>query len=167
MKDLMYTFSRDADRCTVVPSPTFGGFMVGMFAGGCLFMLYLSSIFFRHAGEVAADLVVGSVFVLVAGYSATLAISAWRTRRTPLSIESNGRVSYGEQELCAAGSVRSVRIAAPRREPYDCEVALEVAGTELVYIPSQYFATFGRREHARLFAAKLAEVLNVPVTETD
>ena len=105
--------------------------MVGMFAGGCLFMLYLSSIFFRRAGEVAAALVVGSVFVLVAGYSATLAISAWRTRRTPLSIESNGRVSYGEQELCAAGSVRSVRIAAPRREPYDCEVALEVAGTRV------------------------------------
>ena len=164
MKDSMYTFSRDADRCTVVPSPTFGGFMVGMFAGGCLFMLYLSSIFFRHAGQVPVALVVGSVFVLVAGYSATLAISAWRTRRTALSIESNGRVSYGEQELCAAGSVRSVRIAAARRKPYDYEVALEVAGRELVYIPSQYFATFGRREQARPFAAKLAEVLHVPVT---
>jgi hypothetical protein len=165
--DLMYTFSRDADRCTVVPSSTFGGFMVGMFAGGCLLMLYLSSIFFRHAGEVPVDLVVGSAFVLVAGYSATLAISAWRTRRTALSIESNGRVSYGEQELCPAGSLRSVCIAAPRREPYDCEVALEVAGRELVNIPSQYFATFGRREQARLFAAKLAEVPNVPVTEAD
>jgi hypothetical protein len=163
----MYTFSRDADRCTFVPSPTFGGLMAGMFAGGCLLMLYLSSVFFRHAGEAAAVLVIGSVFVLVASYSATLAIGAWRTRRTPLSIESNGRVSYGEQELCPAGSVRSVRIAASRREPYDCEIALEVAGRDLVYIPSQYFASFGKREQARPFAAKLAEVLNVPVTETD
>ena len=162
----MYTFRREADRYTVVPSSTFAGLMVGMFAAGCVFMLYLSSIFLLHAGSVSADLVIGAIFVLVAGYSASLAAHAWRTRATPLSVESNGRVSYGERELCPAGSVRSVRIATSRREAYDCEVALEVAGGELVYVPSQYFATFGTREQARQFAAKLAQVMEVPVTES-
>jgi hypothetical protein len=163
----LYIFKRDGDRYTFVPSSTFSGLMVGMFGAGSLFILYLSTIFFRHAGEVSADLWIGAIFVLVAGLGATLAIRAWSTRRTPLNIECGGRVSYGERELCAAGSVRSVRIAASRGgERYDCEVALEVAGQELVYIPSQYFAVFGAREQARPFAAKLAEVLKVPVTES-
>ena len=162
----MYTFRREADRYTVVPTSTFSGLMVGMFAAGGLLMLYLSSIFFLHANSVRADVAIGAIFLLVAGYSASLAASAWRTRATPLSIESNGRVSYGERELCPPGSVRSVRIAASRREVNDCEVALEVAGGELVYVPSQYFATFGNREQARQFAAKVAQVMEVPVTES-
>jgi len=162
-----YIFTRDGNLCTFVPSSAFSGLMVGMFGAGSLFMLYLSTIFFRHAGETSAKLWMGSIFVLVAGLSATLATRAWNTRRTPLNIECGGRVSYGERELCAAGSVRAVCIVASRGgERHDCEVALEVAGGELVHIPSQYFAVFGAREQARPFAAKLAEVLKVPVTES-
>jgi hypothetical protein len=163
----LYVFKRDGDQCTFVLSPAFSGLMVGMFGAGSLFMLYLSSIFFLHAGEVSAKWWIGAIFILVAGLSGFFATRAWSTRRTPLSIERGGRVNYGERELCAAGSVRAVRIAASRRgEAYDCEVALEVAGGEMVFIPSQYFAVFGAREQARPFAAKLAEVLEVPVTES-
>lgn len=163
----LYILKRDGDKCTFVPSSAFSGLMVGMWGAGSLFMLYLSTIFFRHAGEASANWWIGAIFVLVAGLSATWATRAWSTRRTPLNIERGGRVSYGERELCVAGSVRAVRIAASRGgEAYDCEVALEVVGGELVYIPSQYFAVFGAREQARPFAAKLAEVLKVPVTES-
>jgi len=162
-----YIFKRDGDQCSFVPSSAFSGLMIGMFGAGTLFMLYLSTMFFRHTGEALANLWIGAIFVLVAAYSATLAIRAWHTRRTPLSIECGGRVSYGVRELCSAGSVRAVFIAPSRSgESSDCEVALEVAGGELVYIPSQYFAVFGAREQARPFAAKLAEVLKVPVTES-
>jgi hypothetical protein len=90
----------------------------------------------------------------------------WRTRRTPLSVEFGGRISYGNWELCAAGTVRAVRLAESRGgEAGDCEVGLEVEG-KTVFIPSWYFARFKSREHARPFAAKLAEVLEVQVTES-
>ena len=129
-------------------------------------MLYLARIFFRHTGAVAADLWIGAVFVLVAVFSATLATWAWRTRRTPLTIESGGRVSYGERELCAGGTVRAVRIADARGGNADeCEIALELGDGTLVYLPSQYIAVYRPRAHACPFAAKLAEALQVPVTE--
>jgi hypothetical protein len=48
----------------------------------------------------------------------------------------------------------------------DCEVGLEVDEGKTVFIPSWYFARFKSREHARPFAAKLAEVLEVQVTES-
>jgi hypothetical protein len=35
-----------------------------------------------------------------------------------------------------------------------------------VYLPSQYFGVHQPRAHVRLFAAKLAEVLEVPVKES-
>jgi hypothetical protein len=104
---------------------------------------------------------------LAAIVSAGLGIRAWRTRRTPLKIELGGRVSYGEQELCAAGTVQSVRIAPSRAgEANDCEVCLELAGGTLVSIPSQYFAGFKARAHARPLAAQLAEAVGVRVKES-
>ncbi len=137
-----------------------------MFAGGSLLMLYLSTIFFRHLDTSLANFWVGAIFVAVAGFSATLAARAWIARKTPLIIEAGGRVSYAEQELCAAGTVRAVRIAAARGgEGDECEIALELADGTKVYLPSQYFAVYWPLAHARPFAAKLAEVLEVPVME--
>ena len=162
-----YIFKREVDRCVFMPSTAFAGLSVGMFAGGSLLMLYLSSIFFRHLGAESADFWVGAIFVAVASYSATLATRAWRTRNTPLSIEAGGRVTYGGKELCAAGTVRAVRVSEARGGNGDeCEIALELADGTKVYLPSRYFAVYRPREHARPFAAKLAEVLEVPVTET-
>jgi len=150
----------------VHPSPTFVMMMVGGFGGGSAFLIYLSTLFFRRTGAESANLWFGALFLLVAAFSAGLGIRAWRTRRTPLNIERGGRVSYGERELCAAGTVRSVRIALSRGgEPNDCEVCLELDAGKLVSLPSQYFPGFNSSEHARPFAKELAEALGVQVTE--
>ena len=53
-----------------------------------------------------------------------------------------------------------------RSVPGDCEVVLDVAAGTVMYIPSQYFAGFKSREHARPFAAKLAQALEVQVLES-
>jgi hypothetical protein len=47
----------------------------------------------------------------------------------------------------------------------ECEIALEFADGPKVYLPSQYFGVYLPRAHLRPFAAKLAEVLEVPVKE--
>jgi hypothetical protein len=109
----------------------------------------------------------GAIFLLVAAFSAGLGIRAWRTRSTPLTIEPGSRVSYGERELCVAGTVRAVRIA-PAKGGYgsDREVCLDLDGGTLVSIPSQYFAGFQAPGLARPFAKELAEALGVPVTES-
>jgi hypothetical protein len=162
----LYTFKREGDRSMFVPSRVFSGMSAWMFVGGALLMLYLSSIFFRHLNGTSANLWPGAVFVAVAGYSAVLALRSWRTRRTPLSIMPGGSVSYGRQQLCAAGSVRAVRIDGGRGgEADECEIALELADGAKVYLPPQYFGVTQPRAHLRPFAAKLAEVLEVPVKE--
>jgi hypothetical protein len=144
----------------------FAGLMIGAFGAGSAFLVYLSTLFFRRTGAVPANFWLGAILLLIAGLSAGWGIRAWRTRRTPLSIEFGSRVSYGERELCAAGTVRAVRIAPSRGgEVNDCEVHLELDGGKLVSIPSQYFAGFKSREHARPFARILAEALGVQVAE--
>ncbi len=159
----LYVVKRGATgRWEFVPSSTFVSLMIGAFGAGGAFLIYLSTLFFRSANPWF-----GVIFLLVAGLSAGLGIRAWRTRRTPLNIEVDGRVSYGERELCAAGSVRAVRIAlSPGGEANDCDVCLELAGGKLVSIPSMYFAGFKAREHAQPFAAELAQALGVQVTES-
>ena len=127
-------------------------------------MLYLSSIFFRHLDGASEKLWIGAIFVAVAGYSAALAMHSWSTRKTPLSIMAGGYVSYGREELCAAGAVRAVRIDEARGG--DCEIALELADGAKVFLPSQYFGLHQPRANLRPFAAKLAEVLEVPVKES-
>jgi hypothetical protein len=171
MKDLnptVYVVRRKADRWVFVPSPTFTALMVGGFGAGSAFLIYLSTIFFRRTGAASANLWCDdAILLLVAGLSAAVGIRAWPTRCTPLNIEFGGRVSYGERELCAAGTVRAARIAPSRgSEAGDCDVVLELA-RKMVSIPSQYFAVFNARAHARPFAAKLAEALGVKVTESD
>jgi hypothetical protein len=157
---------QEAGRWVFFPSSFFAGFMAGAFGAGSAFVVYLSTLFFRR-GYSSPSFWLGVIFLLVAGVPAGFGVRAWRTRRTPLSVESDGLVRYGETELCAAGSVRAVRIAPARRgEVGDREVYFELDGGELVSIPSMYFGSFKSSEHARPFAAKLAEALAVPVTES-
>jgi hypothetical protein len=162
-----YLVKREAQRWVVVPSPMFVSLMIGAFGAGSAFLLYLSSLFLRHAGASSANLWLGAILLLVASLSAGLGIRAWRTRRTTLNIEFSGRVSYGERELCAAGSVQAVRIGPSRGgEAGDCAVCMELAEGKLVSVPSQCFSGIKAREHARAFAAELAEALGVRVMES-
>lgn len=171
MEDLKLTTFvvwREADRWVFVPTGSFAAMAVGMFAAGSAFMIYLSTMFFRAMGGASVTVWIGLIFLLVAAYSAGLAIWTWRTRRTPLSIEAGGRVSYGSRELCAAGTVRAVRIADARGgDAGECEVSLEVAGGKVVFLPKPYFSGFSVRQLARPLAAKLAQALGVEVTELD
>ena len=157
-----YVVKRRGDGWEFIPSSTFVGLMVGAFGAASVFIVYLSTLFFRSATSWLTV-----IPLLVAGMCAAWAIRSWRARKIPLNVDSGGRVSYGERELCAAGTVQTVRIVPSRGgEVGDCEVWLEQADGKLVSIPSQYFAGFKSREHARPFAAELAKALGVQVTET-
>ena len=157
-----YVIKRRDDGLEFVPSSTFASLMVVGFVAGSALYLYLSIYFFRHP-----QMLFGPILLLAGCLIAAMAIRAWRTRATPLKIESGGRVSYGEQELCAAGTVRSVRIVPSiGGEAGECDVQLEQVDGKLVAIQSQYFAGFGSYARARPFAAELAKVLKVQVTES-
>lgn len=153
---------RRDDRLEFVPSSTLASLMIGGFVAGSAIYLYLSTLFIRSANPL-----IGMTLLLAGVLIGAMAIRAWRTRNTPLNVENGGRVSYGEKELCAAGSVRSIRIVPSLGgEVGDCEVRLELADGSQVAIPSQYFAGFRSRKHARPFAAEFAKVLGVQVTES-
>src|SRR5579863_3442150 len=156
-KSPAYTIERTADGWMLVPSTALVVAMTAAFGAGSVFMVFLATRFFRSANPWF-----GAIFLLVAAFSATLGIRAWRARRTPLKIEPGGRVSYGSRELCAAGTAKGVRIVASRSgEAGDCEVCIELLDGKLVSIPSQYFAVFSQREHALPFASALAKALGV------
>jgi hypothetical protein len=162
METTLYVVKREDGRCVIVPFPLHAGLMPGLFGAGSAFLVYLSTLFFRRTDTA----IFGALFLLVAVLPAGLGIRAWRTRRTPHTIERGGRVSYGDRELCAAGTIRAIRIALLGGTwAIECEVCLELDGGKLVPIPSQYFAEFPASEHARPFAQELAEALGVPVIE--
>jgi hypothetical protein len=160
-----YVVTRDRDRWEFRPCAPFAVLMVTMFAAGSALALYPAGVFLRKMGD-PVGLILGAVFLAIAGLMAAGALWAWRTRDTPLTVERSGRVSYGQHELCPAGSVRAVRIAPSRGGEWgDCEVCLEVDGGQLVSVPSQYFAVFRAREQAWPFAEALAAALGVQVTD--
>jgi hypothetical protein len=153
---------RRGDGWEFVPSSTLASLMIGGFVAGSALYLYLSTYFIRSANPL-----IGVTLILAGVLIGAMAIRAWSTRNTPLNVENGGRVSYGEKELCAAGTVRRVRIVPSfGGEVGDCEVRLELADGSQVAIPSQYFAGFRSRKHARPFAAEFAKALGVQVTET-
>jgi hypothetical protein len=153
---------RRDDGWEFVPSSAFASLMIGGFVAGSALYLYLSTYFIRSANPL-----IGVTLLLAGVLIGAMATRAWRTRNTPLNVENGGRVSYGEQTLCAAGTVRSVRIVPSfGGEVGDCEVRLELADGSQVAIPSQYFAGFRSRKHARPFAAEFAKALGVQVTES-
>jgi hypothetical protein len=161
METALYVVKREEGRCAIVPSRLHAGLMAGLFGAGSAFLVYLSTLFFRRTDTT----LFGALFLLAAVLPAGLGIRAWRTRRTPLTIERGGRVSYGQRELCAAGTIRAIRIApAGGARAIESEVCLELDGGKLVPLPSQYFAEFPASGHARPCARELAEALGVPVT---
>lgn len=161
-----YVVRGEADRWVFVPSRMLVGMMTFGFGAVSAFMFYLSTLFFRHLITAPTTNLFGPILLLSSCFLAAWAIRAWRTRHTPLSVETGGRVCYGDTELCAPGTVSSVGIIESRGgEPGDSEVVLQLTDGKTVFIPSRYFAGFKSRKRARPFAAKLAEALSVPVTE--
>ena len=157
-----YVVKRRDDGFEIVPSSMLAVLMLLGFGTGAAVFLCASIYFLWHP-----QMLFGPILLLAGCLIAAMAIRAWRTRNTALHVENGGRVSYGEQTLCAAGTVRSVRIVeSPGGEVGDCEVRLELADGSQVAIPSQYFAGFRSRKHARPFASEFAKALGVQVTES-
>ena len=124
-------------------------------------------MFITHASESIGSLGVGAVFLGVSGLFFWQALHYWRLRRTPLVVESSGRVSYGEQECCPAATVRAVRIVPdPQAEHGDCKVVIELTGGSLIPLPLPYFGAISQREVARSLAGELARALLVELLET-
>ena len=162
----LYVVPREGEAWLFRPSALLANLMVVCFAAGRALCLYPAVVLLPKADDLIA-IAFPCIFVLVAALMAALAVRAWRTRRTPLIVEPTGRVCYGERELCAAGTVRAVRITpSPGGDASDCEVCFEQAGGKLVAIPSQYFPGFGAEDQARPFAAALATALRVHVSDT-
>jgi hypothetical protein len=161
-----YVLTREGERWVFRPSALHATLMVTGFALGSAFCLYIAVVVLQKAGDLLG-VGFGVLFLIGAAVVAGLAVWAWRTRRTPLTVERMGRVCYGDRELCSAGSVRSVMIAPSRGgDAGDCEVILELHGGARVSFPSQYFAGFGTKSQARPFAESLAGILGVAVTES-
>ncbi len=157
-----YVVKRRDGGLEFVPSSMLAIFMLVGFSAGAALFLCISIHFFRHP-----LMLFGPTLLLAGCLIAAMAIRAWRTRGTPLKVENGGRVSYGQRELCAAGTVRCVRIVpSVGGEGGECDVQLEQVDGKLVSIPSQYFAGFGSYAHARPFAAEFAKALGVQVTES-
>jgi hypothetical protein len=159
-----FVVRREAGRWLFVPGGAFGSLATGLFAAGGAFMVYLSTIFFRPASSTVW---IGFCLLAVAAYSVGLAIWTWRRRHTPLSVDPDGRVSYGRRVLAASGSVRGVRLREARGgDAGECEISLELAGGRAVLLPNPYFARYATRGQARPLAAKLAEALGVSVMDS-
>ena len=159
-----YVLTREGDQWIFRPSRLLVALMVGCVGGGSALCLYLSVIFLQTRRSVA--MWIETICFSLAALFAGMAAWAWQTRRRPLTVGSNGRVCYGERELCAAGTVRSLRIApSPGGEAGDCQVCLELDGGKLISVPSPYFAGFGMKRQAQPFAKALAGALDVRLAE--
>jgi len=163
---VLFAVTQADGRCEVRPASLWSrcGFVCCGLGGG--FCLYLAGMFVAHADKQIAFLGFGAVPLGGAVLLFWQAVRYWRLRRTPLVVESNGRVSYGEQELCPAESVRVVRILPdPAAEHGDCRVVMELAEGPLVPLPLPYFGAISHREPARLLAGELARALRVESVE--
>lgn len=82
-------------------------------------------------------------------------------------IDSDGRVSYGNRELCPSESVQTIQLKrVPSGEDWSYKVSLLLAGGAEVELPSPYFTSFFYREQARSFAERLATALQVKLLES-
>jgi hypothetical protein len=94
-------------------------------------------------------------------------VSGWRRRNVPLVIEPDGRVRYGDEELCPAGSVAAVRVVPdPLSEGDGHKVKLDLTTGVSVELPGPYFDYFLTRDLARRFADELATPLGVDVVDS-
>ena len=126
----------------------------------------VAALFFWWAGGDAAMAFFGlpiAVFVVQLVFHA---VSGWRLRDTPLVVEPDGRVRYGDRELCPAGSVTAVRVVPdPLSEADGHKVALQTDTGAAVGLPPPYFDSFLTQAHARRFADQFAAGLGVPVVD--
>jgi hypothetical protein len=151
----LFEVTRDGERWTCRPSMVVVRFGLVLGIAMSVFLAYLSWTSWRND----EGMWFGAVILLIAVFMAALTTWRWWIGRTPLTVERAGRVCYGGQELCAAGKVRSVRVAPTPSGEDAYDVWLELDGGRIL-IPG--FA-YGSRDNALAFAQELAHELRVPV----
>jgi hypothetical protein len=129
--------------------------------------LYAAGLFW-HTGIGYVQLLFSIPLLGVAALAFWQAARAWQLRQTPLSVESSGRVSYGEKEVCTSECVRTVRVMPdPGSETGGYTVRLELVDGKLVRLPGTFFGDWSNPEAARLFAREFAKALKVEVSESE
>jgi hypothetical protein len=138
---------------------------LGLMAAG---MWVVVALFFWWAGGDVAMAFFGVPIALFVVQLIFHGVSGWRLRDTPLVVDPDGRLRYGDRELCPAGSVVAVRVVPdPLSEGDGHKVALEADTGAAVPLPPPYFDAFVTQAHARRFADRLAAALGVPVVGAD
>jgi hypothetical protein len=164
----LFDISQNGDRWECRPTGWWSqaGCWFSLFGG--VFCLYLAGTFFWNGGQSLMALGFGAVLLAASAMLTWQAFRFSRLRRVPLTIESNGRVSYDAKELCPPGSVRSVQMVPdPQAESGDCKVVLEHTDGRCVELEGPFFGAVTHREAARVLAGELAKALKVEVVETE
>lgn len=146
------------------------GAAVVVIGGVCLVMVVLGP------GDTATVLALpGGGFLLLAAFLLAASVRLWRSRTTPLVIDSTGRVGYGCREIIASGSAKTVRLDRTVREVTDgdgykvgeakmCLLYVECIDGRFVALPELYFSEFDGWEFGEELAKALAAALRVPVS---
>jgi hypothetical protein len=151
----------------ITPGAAFGVGATLLFAFGAALTGWIAFIILRVRGWSWPQIVVGGAFLTGAVYSAGLSLWSWRARRAALSIGRDGRVAYAGRELCAADSVAAIRLQPARSgEAGDCEVVFVTIAGELVGLPPPLLSGLTAPALAAPLAARLAELLEVPLNDT-
>lgn len=133
-------------------------------AGVC----FIGGIVFWNANGFDMGAIFGIPMIVFSVQLLLVGVWGWRLRATPLVVDECGRVRYGEQELCTAKSVESVRIVPdPCSDADGHKVSLGLTTGGTVELPGPYFQSFVTREHAHQIAEELAAALKVGITGPD
>ena len=163
----LFVFSRSEDRWECRPTGMWVYLGFGFFLFGAAFLLYLGGKFYWPSADHVRRFGFGALMLVGAVLLTWMAWRYWQLRCIPLTVSGTGRVAYGEQELCPAGSVRSVRIEPdPQAESGDCKLVLERMDGSNTTLPGPFFGAVSHRESARTLADELARALKVEVVET-
>jgi hypothetical protein len=158
----VFTVLQRGGRSEFRPAPFWGSLGAAVSAFGAAVLFYVAATVLKVAYKSFLGSILGLIFLGGAGMAVWQAITYCRQRTTPLLVERNGRVSYGNRECCAAGSVDRVCITPdPQGEHGDCRVVIEEAGGIVVPLPLPFFGAISQRDVARHLARELAAALNV------
>ena len=162
-----FVITRADEQWEFRPSLLRGETMPLIFAAvgaGCL----LGAIMFWQTGNGFIQVAFCIPLVGVAALSVWHTTRAWQTRTTPLCVESSGRVSYGERELCTVDRVRTVRVMPdPGSERDGYTIRLELVDGQLMKLPGFFFGDWSNQASARLFADEFAKALKVEVSQPE
>lgn len=158
--------TRDETRCEFRPAPLYADATFTLFLIVGVGNLGLAGFLLWVGRGSFIGPLFGGLGTLVAAGAFWQAMRARRLQHIPLIIDKDGRVSYGDRELCPAESVQAIQLKrVPSGEDYSYKVSLLLAEGAEVELPSPYFTSFFYRQQARSFAERLAAALQLNLVD--